>query len=211
MARSAPTALLPFAAASVGALLGVFAGVMLSGGRTIAPPTQGTTDLAPLLDELRLLRRELGGRAAIGTSPTVPTAPPVERQEAVPATLDADTARLAATVADLVQAVEALTVRADVLGAQRAVGRGVLAQTASGSSRDVPALLALAKELAADHGATQVAWMFTPATEVLRRFGRPSSIGSGEGGQQWQYEFHAEDQGWWLGITIADGVVVRID
>lgn len=208
MVTPTPAPLLALVAAAAGALVGLVAGTLLAGGKATAPPAATTTplDLAPLLDELRALRRELRPGATVDPSPG---APAPDRRDAMP--VPEDTTRLAATVTELVHAVEALALRADALGAQQAAGRGVLGQVASGSSRDVPALLALAKGVNTDNAATQAAWMFVPATEVLRRLGRPTRIGAGKGGLLWEYEFQAEDQGWWLGITIADGAVVRVD
>ncbi len=208
MATSAPAALLVLVAASAGALIGMLAGTLWLGGTAPTLPATATADLAPLLDELRALRQDLRRVAPPGAAPAAPN---TDRSDAAPAPDAADTARLTATVTDLVRAIEALATRADALGAQQAAGRGVLEQVARRSSPDIPALVSLAKAVGADYEAAQVTWMFLPAAEVLRRFGRPRRIGAGKGGLQWEYEFEAEGQGWWLGFTIADGVVVRVD
>ncbi|MBL8729462.1 MAG: hypothetical protein JNM25_13585 [Planctomycetes bacterium] len=196
-------------AALTGALAGLLGGALFAGGRMPAPPVAAAPELAPLLEELRGLRQDLRAGTAAGAGVTATGA--IDRQVATPAPPTMDTAQLAATVADLVRAVEALATRADALGAQQAAGRGVLEQVARRSGPDVQALVALAKAVSDDYEGAQAAWMFLPATEVLRRFGRPKRIGAGKGGLQWEYEFEAEGKGWWLGFTIADGVVVRID
>lgn len=207
MATPTPAPLLAFVAASAGALIGLVAGTLLVGGRTPTPPTEApAVDLTPLLEELRALRQDLRTEATRGTAIERP-----DRRDAEPALDGQDQARLAGTVTELVRVVEALTVRADALGTQQMASRGVLRQVASGSSRDVPALTAIRKGFQDDEKAMQAEWMFVPATEVLRRFGRPTSIFMGELGLRWEYEVEAEDDNWDLSFTIVDGVVVRID
>jgi hypothetical protein len=207
--KVAASALPLLLAAVTGALAGLVGGALFAGGRAPTPPTALAPDLVPLLEELRGLRRDLLSPAANGAAGN--GAGPIERQPATPDAPATDTTQLAASVADLVRVVEALATRADALGAQQAAGRGVLETVARRSGVDIPALVAVARMVNDEYEAAQAAWMFVPATEVLRRFGRPTRIGAGKGGLQWEYEFRAEDQGWWLGFTIADGVVVRID
>jgi hypothetical protein len=188
------------------ALLAGAVGGALFAGASVPATGPAAFDTFELLGELRELRRELAAGLAVRPQGAV------ERQAAAAADDRADPRQLAATVADLARAVEALTLRAEVLGSQRAGGAGVLEQLAGRASRDVAALVAVARSLRNDEVAVQGQWMFVPATEILRRFGRPTRIKAGKGdGMIWAYEFEAEDASFWVGFTIVDGVVVRVD
>lgn len=193
--------------AVIGFLAGLLGGASFAGTRTPPPGSAGTPDLSALLDELRALRQDLRATDAPARGTGA-----VERRAITPGQPAPDAAQLAATVAELVRAVEALAARADVLGLQQAGGAGVFEQIANRAGRDLPSLTAVARAVNADYEAAQAPWMFVPATEVLRRFGRPTRITAGKGnGMLWNYEFEAEGKGWWVGFTIADGVVVRVD
>ena len=198
--------LLPLLAGVVGFAAGLLGGVVAGGSRT-APPQPLNADLASVIRELQELRAHLHQLA------TPSQAAPMHRGEAAvrqQPSLDAE--RLTDAVTDLVRVVEALAQRADVLSVQRAGGAGVLAQVANRAGSDVAGLVAVARAGRADHTALQADWMFVPATEILRRFGRPTGIGGGKGGgMQWQYEFEADGDSYWVGFTIVDGYVARVD
>jgi hypothetical protein len=194
------------AAAAAGFVAGLLGGASWAAGRT-PPVAAGTVpDLEPLLAELRGLRQDLRAPAA-GGAPI-----PAQRMDAAPAAARADAAALAAVVTDLVQAVAALTERAAILGSQQAASQGLLQQTAQRAARDPATLRDVARAVKADYDRAQADWMFTPTSELLRRLGRPNRITAGKGDAvQWIYEFEADGESWWLGVTIADGVVVRVD
>lgn len=208
MATKAPATLLPLLLAGG---IGFGAGALGSasfGGQQPPPPTAAPTDLTPLLEELRALRAELRREPGLAAQP--PAAVDGGRRDAV-APPAPDTDRLLTITAQLTAAVETLAQRAEVLGTRQAAQRGLLQDAAGTATRDVRALLAVRDSVQQDFGAAQAQWMFVPAAEVLRRFGRPSQIGSGNGGTQWQYEGSVGDESYWVGFTIVDGMVSRVE
>lgn len=197
--------LLPLlAATALGFAGGLLGGATFAGART-PPSAAAGTDLGPLLAAIEGLRRDL---APVVASPA--SRPPMQRTEVAPS--PSEPTALATVVADLVRAVEELTARAGVLGAQQAAAGGMLQQLAQRSGHDAAALAAVARAVRDDYERMQAEWMFVPATELLRRLGRPTRITAGKGaGVQWNYEFGPETDTGWLGFTVVDGVVVRVD
>lgn len=206
--RTALLVLVPLAAAA-GFGAGLLGGAVAFAGRT--PPTESeATDLGPLLVELRALRADL--RAEPRTIGGVVPSGGVERTEREPPSRSAvEPDRLVATVAELTRAVEALALRAEVLSARQMSGSGFLQTSAAQVRRDHRAVLAVRDLVSGDHAAAQAEWMFVTVGDLLRRLGRPSNIAAGKGGLQWAYEGEVDGDSYWVGFTIADGVVVRVD
>ncbi|MGE3173266.1 MAG: hypothetical protein AB7O97_11630 [Planctomycetota bacterium] len=209
MAAAPGPALAVWGGAAVLALACGFVGAQLA-GRGAAPPLPAGDSgaaLAPVIEELRALRRDLAARAAMATTPAGPAAAPPTRQ---PLPTDATNAPTAADER-LLAALEALTARVDLLAQQRLIQDGVLHRMAQ-QPGDHAVLAAACAAVESDRDGFERSLWFLGMPEILRRFGTPTDVRVSQRGRlELRYDITRPD-GESDNFTIAfyDGCVISV-